>query len=44
LPPAKPQVQVERPQRSEDERPGGAAKRRPQSATRKAAGRTRPRC
>jgi hypothetical protein len=26
LPPATPQVQVERPQRSEDERPGGAAK------------------
>jgi transposase len=36
LPPAKPQVQVERPQRSEDERPGGAARRRPHSATRKA--------
>jgi transposase len=35
-PPAKPQVQVERPQRSEDERPGGAARRRPHSATRKA--------
>jgi transposase len=35
-PPAKPQVQVERPQRSEDERPGGAASRRPYSATRKA--------
>ena len=35
LPPAKPQVQVERPQRSEDERPGGAARRRPYSATRK---------
>ena len=34
-PPAKPQVQVERPQRSEDERPGGAARRRPHSATRK---------
>jgi hypothetical protein len=34
-PPAKPQVQVERPQRSEDERPGGAARRRPYSATRK---------
>src|SRR5437879_1785639 len=28
-PSAKPQVQVERPQRSEDERPGGAASRRP---------------
>jgi transposase len=36
LPPATPQVQVERPQRSEDERPGGAARRRPYSATRKA--------
>jgi transposase len=36
LPPAPPQVQVERPQRSEDERPGGAARRRPHSATRKA--------
>jgi len=36
LPSAKPQVQVERPQRSEDERPGGAARRRPHSATRKA--------
>ena len=36
LPPAKPQVQVERPQRSEDERPGGAARRRPHSAARKA--------
>jgi transposase len=35
LPPAAPQVQVERPQRSEDERPGGAARRRPHSATRK---------
>ena len=39
LPPAQPQVQVERPQRSEDERPGGAARRRPHSATRKARGR-----
>ena len=38
MPPAKPQVQVERPQRSEDERPGGAARRRPHSATRKATG------
>src|SRR5208282_201264 len=38
LPSAKPQVQVERPQRSEDERPGGAARRRPQSAARKASG------
>ena len=36
LPPAKPQVQVERPQQSEDVRPGGAAKRRPYSAARKA--------
>ena len=35
LPPAPPQVQVERPQRSEDERPGGAARRRPHSAARK---------
>ena len=37
-PTAKPQVQVERPQRSEDERPGGAARRRPYSAPRKARG------
>jgi len=37
-PPATPQVQVERPQRSEDERPGGAARRRPHSAARKARG------
>jgi transposase len=36
VPPARPQVQVERPQRSEDERPGGAARRRPHSAARKA--------
>ena len=36
LPPATPQVQVERPQRSEDERPGGEARRRPHSAARKA--------
>ncbi len=35
-PPAKPRVQVERPQRSEDERPGPAASRRPHSAARKA--------
>ncbi|MFY9863043.1 MAG: transposase, partial [Trebonia sp.] len=34
-PPAKPQVQVERPQRSEDERPGGTARRRPHSGARK---------
>jgi transposase len=33
-PPAKPRVQMERPQRSEDERPGGEARRRPHSATR----------
>ncbi len=39
LPPATPQVQVERPQRSEDERPGGAARRRPHLAARKAPGR-----
>jgi hypothetical protein len=38
LPSAKPQVQVERPQRGEDERPGGAARRRPHSAARKAPG------
>jgi hypothetical protein len=38
LPPAQSQVQVERPQRSEDERPGGAARRRPYSAARKATG------
>jgi transposase len=38
LPPAQPQVQVERPQRSEDERPGGAARRRPHSAAGKAGG------
>ena len=36
LPAATPQVQVERPQRSEDERPGGTARRRPHSAARKA--------
>jgi transposase len=41
-PPAKPQVQVERPQRSEDERPGGAASRRPYSATRKATKKANP--
>jgi hypothetical protein len=38
LPSVTPQVQVERPQRSEDERPGGAARRRPYLATRKATG------
>jgi hypothetical protein len=38
LPSAQSQVQVERPQRSEDERPGGAARRRPYSAARKARG------
>jgi transposase len=42
LPPAQPQVQVERPQRSEDERPAGAARRRPHSAARKATGRGSP--
>jgi transposase len=42
-PPAQPQVQVERPQRSEDERPGGAARRRPHSAARKARGQQSPR-
>jgi transposase len=42
-PPTQPQVQVERPQRSEDERPGGAARRRPHSATRKARGQQSPR-
>jgi transposase len=41
-PPAKPQVQVERPQRSEDERPGGAARRRPHSAARKGPKNTSP--
>jgi hypothetical protein len=42
---ATPEVQVERPQRSEDQRPGGAARRRPHLATRKATGhesRTKP--
>ncbi len=38
LPSATPKVQVERPQRSEDERPGGAARRRPHSAAGKARG------
>jgi Transposase IS116/IS110/IS902 family len=42
LPSATPQVQVERPQRSEDERPGGAARRRPYSAARKARGQGSP--
>jgi transposase len=42
LPPATPQVQVERPQRSEDERPGGAARRRPHSVARKARGHGSP--
>ena len=42
MPPATPQVQVERPQRSEDERPGGAARRRPHSVTRKATGQNPP--
>ena len=36
LPPATPQVQAERPQPDEDERPGGAARRRPHPAARKA--------
>jgi len=36
LPPAQPQVQLERPQRSEDERPGGTARRRPHPAAGKA--------
>jgi Transposase IS116/IS110/IS902 family len=43
LPPATPKVQVERPQRSEDERPGGEARRRPYSAARKARGKVRRR-
>jgi hypothetical protein len=42
-PPARPQVQMERLQRSEDERPGGAARRRPHSAARKARGQGSPR-
>jgi transposase len=42
-PPAQPHVQAERPQRSEDERPGGAARRRPHSATRNARGQQSPR-
>jgi hypothetical protein len=42
LPPAQPQVQMERPRRSEDERPGGAARRRPHSAARKARGQDSP--
>ena len=41
-PAAKPQVQVERPQRSEDERPGRAARRRPHSAARKATDKLHP--
>jgi transposase len=41
LPPAQPQVQAERPQPSEDERPGGAARRRPYPAARKARSRDR---
>jgi transposase len=36
LPSAQPRVQAERPQRSEDERPGGTARRQPYSPTRKA--------
>jgi len=42
LPPAAPQVQVKRPQRSEDERPGGEARRRPYPAARKARGQGSP--
>jgi hypothetical protein len=42
LPSATPQVQVERPQRSEDERPGGAPRQRPYSAARKALGQSSP--
>ena len=41
-PPTKPRVQVERPQRSEDERPGCEARRRPYSATRKATKKAHP--
>src|SRR5690242_8751628 len=37
-PPAGWQIQAERPQRSEDERPGGAARRRPHPAGRTARG------
>jgi transposase len=36
LPPAGPQAQVQRPQRSQDERPAGAVRRRPYPAARKA--------
>jgi transposase len=42
LPSATPKVQVERPQRSEDERPAGAARRRPHPAARKASGQGSP--
>ena len=42
VPSATPQVQVERRQRSEDERPGGAARRRPNSAARNASGQGSP--
>ena len=42
LPPATPKVQVERPQRSKDERPGAAARRRPHSAAGKARGQGSP--
>jgi transposase len=38
LPPATTQVQAERPQRSEDQRPGGATRRRPHPAAKKARG------
>jgi transposase len=43
LPPATPQVQAERQQLSEDERPGGAARRQPHPAARKARGQGSPR-
>ncbi|HEY7011361.1 MAG TPA: transposase [Streptosporangiaceae bacterium] len=43
LPPAQLQVQVERPQRSGDERPGDAARRQRHSAARKAGGQGTPR-
>jgi len=42
LPPTQPQVQAERPQRSQDERPGGAPRRRPYPAARTARGQGSP--
>jgi len=42
-PPATPEVQAERPQPSEDQRPGGAARRRPHPAARKARDQGSPR-